>query len=502
MASPTARRRAGVLRYVGAALFAAAAYVALSAIAFYPLWLAWLLTAAVAGLALSSPAAASPVFVIAVALPVASADAVAGAFVLVAGLTTAWLLRDDGGVGFLLVALTVIAVPLHVEWALAPLAGYLLGPRRGAGAALAACLAIETVGLLMGAATLGVTVTGGSTTLMAISPPEGGVLGFGWLTSSVAAADPARLLGAVNGVQHVVLLVAQPLLWAAAAVIASAFRKPGAGLRALAGVALGVAFLAVGVTVLSRAVAGPIPFQDYLIAAVASLAVSLAVTAASEWLFPVVTARAPAARRGIRTEDAEVDELLNLIASAEDQLANRHRTEAVVMITDMKSFSALTEELGSLEVAKLVQRHRDVLLPVVERYHGKGKSTGGDGLLAAFKEPRAAVDAAIEMQRALAGLSGSGQIDRELLIRVGIAAGEVVLDSGGRPFLGAGLNLAARVMNLADGGRIMITAQVAEASRLPDPLLHAHGPFELKNIAEPVEVVEVLWREGETPQEF
>jgi len=502
MTTTATRKRAAALRFVGAALFGLATFVALSGLPFYPVWLIGLLTLAVAGLALSAPAVASPVFVVALALPVAAANIVAGAIVLVAGLVAVWLLREGDGLGFLLVALAVIAVPLHVEWALAPLAGYLLGRRGGASTALATCVAIEVTGLVAGASWLGVTVTGGSTALLAIAEPAGGVLGFQWLSSAISAADPRGLLDTARGAQNIALLIAQPLLWMAAAVIGSSFRKPGAGVRALGGVALGVAFLAVGIAGFSQAVGGPVPLEDYLVAAVRSLVVALGVVAASEWLFPVVTARPASARRGVRTEDAEVDELLHLIASAEDQLASRHRTQAVVMITDMKSFSALTEEVGSLEVAKLVQRHRDVLLPVVERYHGKGKSTGGDGLLAAFRQPRAAVDAAIEMQRTLASLSTSGQVDRELLIRIGIAAGEVVLDSGGRPFLGAGLNLAARVMNLADGGRIIVTTEIAESSRLPEGLLHPHGAFELKNIAYPVEVVEVLWRENQEPQQM
>jgi len=32
--------------------------------------------------------------------------------------------------------------------------------------------------------------------------------------------------------------------------------------------------------------------------------------------------------------------------------------------------------------------------------------------------------------------------------------------------------------------------------------LHAHGDFKLKNIAEPVPVVELLWRDGMQPQEI
>ena len=501
MAARTTRRGEAALRYIAAALFGLATFVALRAMSFYPVWLSSLLTVAVAGLALSSPAIASPVFVVALSLPVAAADAVAGLLALVVGLTTAWLLRAKGGLGFLLAALAVVAVPLHAEWALAPLAGYLVGRRDGAVSALATCLLIEATGLFVGAASLGATATGGAAPWLSIAAPPGGALGFEWVGPAIAAADPGRLLDLAAATQDRALLIAQPLLWVVAAIIGSSFRKPSAGVRALIGVGLAVGFLAASSIALSQALGGPVTVETFALVAGVSLAVALGVTAASEWAFPVVTAKV-GPRRGLRQEDAEVDELLRLIASAEDQLATRHHTEAVVMITDMKSFSALTEEVGSLECAKMVQRHRDLLLPVIDRYHGKGKSTGGDGLLAAFHDARAAVDAAIEMQRTLAEFCRSGQIDRELQIRVGIARGEVVLDSGGRPFLGAGLNLAARVMNLADGGRVMTTAEVATTSDLPDALLHPHGPFELKNIAEPVEVVEVLWREDLEPQEL
>ena len=73
---------------------------------------------------------------------------------------------------------------------------------------------------------------------------------------------------------------------------------------------------------------------------------------------------------------------------------------------------------------------------------------------------------------------------------MGIAAGEVVLDKGGRPFIGAGLNLAARVMNLADGGQIFATAGVGDAAAAVSVPIASFGEFELKNIARPVEIVE------------
>jgi class 3 adenylate cyclase len=105
--------------------------------------------------------------------------------------------------------------------------------------------------------------------------------------------------------------------------------------------------------------------------------------------------------------------------------------------------------------------------------------------------------AAVDMQRALAAHNSAHPDEREIWVRMGIAEGEVVLDKGGRPFIGAGLNLAARVMNLADGGQIFATAGVADAAAGVSVPITSFGDFELKNIARPVEIVEVLWEEGQ-----
>jgi class 3 adenylate cyclase len=169
------------------------------------------------------------------------------------------------------------------------------------------------------------------------------------------------------------------------------------------------------------------------------------------------------------------------------------------MITDMKAFSAMTEEDGSILSAKTIQKHRDLLLPVIEQHGGHGKSTGGDGLVAAFDDAPSALAATVDMLRVLEAHNASHQSERDLAIRVGVAEGEVVLDKGGRPFIGTALNLAARVMNLADGGQAYATADVT--AKAPSSIhVYSHGPFQLKNIARPIEVVEVLWAENQVPR--
>ena len=92
----------------------------------------------------------------------------------------------------------------------------------------------------------------------------------------------------------------------------------------------------------------------------------------------------------------------------------------------------------------------------------------GDGLMALFGHPIAqendserAVRAALAIQRALAELNErnarSGR--PELVARIGVESGAVVVDAAGEIF-GDAPNIAARVQALAEPGAVMVTARV------------------------------------------
>ena len=102
------------------------------------------------------------------------------------------------------------------------------------------------------------------------------------------------------------------------------------------------------------------------------------------------------------------------------------------------------------------------------------------------------------MQQALAAYNLKRQGEEAVLIRAGAAIGEVVLDKGGKPFLGDALNLAARIMSLADGGQVFTSRTVLERAGSPSFGAVSHGTFRLKNIVEPIEVVEILWSADQT----
>jgi class 3 adenylate cyclase len=510
VASTSRRKNSELLGWLRAALVALSTYGGLLGMQFSPTWGAAALGLAAGVLAAISVDLGVLAAVVALTLPLAAANPVVGALFAVLGIVGMRYLGSDGGSVFLLIAGAVAGAVLGPTWIVVPLAGYLLGAGEGALAAAVACLSVELLGVVLGATALtgGVAVHGPGKALVSFANAPESLFSLQWVAASVdsiGAKSVDRVVSVFADLGHPIVLLIQPLLWALGAAVASRLVARARARRNMpmlaASISLGVLIPAAGSAVLASTLQASIPMGPIAIAAISSVALAVAFALLLELAFPlerVVQAEKPRPAT-MSMEDADVDELLRLVATAEDRLASQHTTHKVVMITDMKAFSKMTEEDGSILSAKTIQKHRDLLLPVIERHGGHGKSTGGDGLVAAFDDAPSALSATAEMLRALEQYNASHPSERELAIRVGVAEGEVVLDKGGRPFIGTALNLAARVMNLADGGQAYVTAQVAAKAPSSVPV-YSHGSFRLKNIAEPVVVAEVLWAEEQTPR--
>jgi class 3 adenylate cyclase len=499
------------LGYLGAAALSATTFIALSATSFQPFWGTIAFAAGAGMLSLAATDLGVLAVLIALSLPLTAANPLVGIVFLVLGVASLRYLGSDRGAVMLLLAAALIGAHVGPVWVAVALAGYVLGASEGALAAALACTLVEVTGLLLGRSALAGTFTGGSEMSALLDFSDSAVpatlFSIEWLTNAFSGFSGAtidRFTGALTAADQPFILFAQPAVWAAGAIVA------GAGAKALrrrnkrslgpVAAAAGALVPAAGAAVLLPAgTAGP-GTPGLLVAALSSAIVAATFAAVLERFFPleVVLDGTVSSPTSMSAEDADVDELLRLISTAEERLATDHTTQKVVMITDMKAFSKMTEEDGSVVTAKAIQKHRDLLLPIVEKRGGHGKSTGGDGLVAAFESPSEAVLAAAEMQRTLESYNESHPDERDLSVRIGIADGEVVLDKGGRPFIGAALNLAARVMNLADGGQAFMTNEIARKAAGAMETA-SHGDFEMKNIAKPVEVIEILWYAGQEP---
>jgi len=151
---------------------------------------------------------------------------------------------------------------------------------------------------------------------------------------------------------------------------------------------------------------------------------------------------------------------------------------ATVMFTDVESSTDLTTRLGDDAAASLLTTHNAIVLDQVAAFGGHDVRSTGDGFLVVFDSARAAVSCALAIQHELT--------DREhpIRVRIGLNAGEV-LHSGDDELFGAAINLAARVMDRADGGEILTTDTVRQlVGTMPQATFRDRGRAALKGFAD------------------
>lgn len=170
------------------------------------------------------------------------------------------------------------------------------------------------------------------------------------------------------------------------------------------------------------------------------------------------------------------------------------RRWVTVMFTDIVGSTSLNEMLGDEAWAGVLGQHRDLVRAATAEHHGAEVATQGDGFLVRFDAPADAVRCAVEIQRRLAGRRAAGEAVPE--VRVGIHAGEAV-DHGG-DVLGHVVNLAARVMDAAGPGEILVTEQVADAAGGQHGL-DDRGLVALKGLAQARHVLAVRWATDPMP---
>jgi class 3 adenylate cyclase len=162
------------------------------------------------------------------------------------------------------------------------------------------------------------------------------------------------------------------------------------------------------------------------------------------------------------------------------EAAATHRT---FVFTDIVDSTKLLEALGQEKWKKLLDRH-DVLLTVAIRHQrGEVIKHTGDGFFAAFDDPASAVEAAVQIQRALD--------DEIFAIRIGIHSGEAL--ERGSDYTGRGVNVAARIGALAGTGEILVSAETLEGVTSPYELSEPRTA-ELKGFEEAVPIAAVDYR--------
>jgi class 3 adenylate cyclase len=182
-------------------------------------------------------------------------------------------------------------------------------------------------------------------------------------------------------------------------------------------------------------------------------------------------------RLGAKLDEERVKELLG-----------RQQARRTFVFTDIVGSTRLLETLGDEKWKKLLARHNELLRGRIFENGGEVVQQTGDGFFAAFENPKAAIEAAIAIQRAL---------DAEIFapdVRIGAHTGGTFAGDGdSNPYGGEAVHLAARIGAAAGAAEILVSRETLEGAgarlRLSEPRSEVFKGFE-----QPVDVVSVDWR--------
>jgi adenylate cyclase len=167
------------------------------------------------------------------------------------------------------------------------------------------------------------------------------------------------------------------------------------------------------------------------------------------------------------------------------------RRLTTILAADVVGYSRLmgADEAGTLAVLK---GHRvELFNPKAAQYGGRTVKLMGDGALMEFASVVDAVSFAVEVQAAMAVRNEGVAEDQRIVFRIGINIGDIIVE--GDDIYGDGVNVAARLEGLAEPGDICISESVhGQVRGKLDLTFDPMGAREVKNIAEPVSVYQVV----------
>jgi adenylate cyclase len=168
--------------------------------------------------------------------------------------------------------------------------------------------------------------------------------------------------------------------------------------------------------------------------------------------------------------------LVELVESALEQAGLYRRLDRppAMCFLDITGYTRLTEERGDAAAADLAIRLARLVRRSAQEHGGTPVKWLGDGVMFYFREPAAAVLAALEMV-AVVGSHGLPPA------HVGVHAGPVIFQEG--DYFGRTVNLAARIAEYARPGEVLVSQEVVDAADGGPVTFTEIGPVELKGVS-------------------
>jgi class 3 adenylate cyclase/predicted alpha/beta hydrolase len=170
-----------------------------------------------------------------------------------------------------------------------------------------------------------------------------------------------------------------------------------------------------------------------------------------------------------------VDRMIEFVVGRRPAVATTRAVKTIVF-TDIVGSTSGAAAMGDDRWRRLLDEHDQTTWRLADAHGGTIVKSTGDGSLACFDAPSAAVAFAADVHGAMAGLG--------LALRCGVHTGEVELRADG-DLTGVAVNLAARIQQACEDGGVLVSSTVADLLLGGATVFTDRGEHELKGFARP-----------------
>jgi len=170
------------------------------------------------------------------------------------------------------------------------------------------------------------------------------------------------------------------------------------------------------------------------------------------------------------------------------------RKLTAILSADVEGYSRLMGDDEEATIRTLTYYH-ELMTPLIKGHRGRVVDSPGDNLLAEFGSVVDAVKCAAVIQTTLRMENADLPQNRRMEFRIGINLGDVIVD--GERIYGDGVNIAARMEALAEGGGICVSGTVFDQVKGKVSVSFEDlGLQQVKNIAESIRAYRAVLGSG------
>lgn len=199
-------------------------------------------------------------------------------------------------------------------------------------------------------------------------------------------------------------------------------------------------------------------------------------------------------KNGTGFQSKNMEEILRERGKLDQILQKKFKKKMAILFSDVCGYTQYMDTRGDISGRAWIQKHHDIVLPLIEKYEGNVLDIMGDGVMASFSNTISAVKTAVAIQKGLDGYNQRTEPAERIHVTIGVNAGEVLV--GKNHVAGDVVNVASRIESLANQDQILISKTAYEdVCGSEDILCKAHKTAHVKGKVEPLSIYRVVWRD-------